>query len=920
MDAEDGARRTSEASANHPGVRLLEAARRGKDDELEMCLSAGLPVDTVDDVGKQVMHYIARYGMLAAFHGLMAVDPNQINSMDDAGNVPLHCAVERQDSLGVLQAMLQRKVSVNERNKDGLTPLHVAAFCGNTPAVSTLIGHGAAVEARTEVFKTPLHLAAQNGHSSAVKDLLDKGADITAVCKGRYMPLHLAAMSPSVKAIETLLAGGADANSTTEVGGTPLYYAASYGRLPAVELLLLRNADANALDTNGRSGMHCAALHGRTAVLLPLINAGGMLDAQDTFGNTPLHYAAMNGHTEMVSLLHQVNASVLTRNKHGDTPLHVATRRGHLKVVEQLTFSRCDLHACDTNGNTACHVASFYGRSLVLRHLLSLGAPINRQNEDGDTCLHLAARHNRIQCVQELLNSNAYDNIPNKKAEFPIATAGAIARPRLEDWQEELTYSALMRFGPAENKHTPIVVYGESEAGKTALIDSMCRHKSNPGLLSSSETIYSTDHLPTLGIHIRETKLGSKIKSVMRIVEASGHHDFRALCAPCLRIPRAIHVLVLNQRCGYDELQAHATTWLDLARICMSRTSQGRALRLRVPLILVFSNVDSSALRVTKNPKNNLNSTNVAERMFNELQPRYKEWFDFGPSPCVMDCRVPFSAEMDMIAERLFLARKSILKEAKDVPRIVEKIESLVSKISRKAKQPWVPWETFQVEAGKKFFHSEDRTRTEAEVFLRRAVGFLHKELKVISFSTGPAKNFIVLDTNWFFEKVLPQLTAHAKRPAGLKPLTSDDEGHMFISEFEAIMASIVGNQPVSGMIALLRQMELLHLLRGDELRVLMPSWIPFSNNSPGPYLRERVAFAGRRLKLGGISARCAVPLVNALVLGMLEEYPDFTASVWPLGIRMVNLVSCLSLFFYVEHNHLLRTLQHPLQHFLSTC
>ncbi|MED6271713.1 hypothetical protein CHARACLAT_023165, partial [Characodon lateralis] len=55
-------------------------------------------------------------------------------------------------------------LSVNSCNKDGFTPLHVAALHGHSSLAALLIRHGANVNVRTGQNATPLHLASQNSH------------------------------------------------------------------------------------------------------------------------------------------------------------------------------------------------------------------------------------------------------------------------------------------------------------------------------------------------------------------------------------------------------------------------------------------------------------------------------------------------------------------------------------------------------------------------------------------------------------------------------------------------------------------------------------------------------------------------------------------------------------------------------------
>ena len=49
---------------------------------------------------------------------------------------------------------------------------------------------------------------------------------------------------------------------------------------------------------------------------------------------------------------------------------------------------------------------------------------------------------------------------------------------------------------------------------------------------------------------------------------------------------------------------------------------------------------------------------------------------------------------------------------------------------------------------------------------------------QVISFSEGPAKDFIVLSPAWFFEKVASQLLAPTSARTDMKPLTVDEQGN----------------------------------------------------------------------------------------------------------------------------------------------
>jgi ankyrin repeat protein len=52
---------------------------------------------------------------------------------------------------------------INDEERNGNTPLHMAAEKGNRNTVISLIGLGVDMEARNQEGNTPLHLAAREG-------------------------------------------------------------------------------------------------------------------------------------------------------------------------------------------------------------------------------------------------------------------------------------------------------------------------------------------------------------------------------------------------------------------------------------------------------------------------------------------------------------------------------------------------------------------------------------------------------------------------------------------------------------------------------------------------------------------------------------------------------------------------------------
>ena len=97
---------------------------------------------------------------------------------------PLHRAV-RQNSLGVLRLLLERKANVNAVDVGGSTPLHKAR---TLDAVQLLIAGGADVDAQNNGGSTLLHLAAYGGRFDLARLLVQNGADLDIKSRSKDTP------------------------------------------------------------------------------------------------------------------------------------------------------------------------------------------------------------------------------------------------------------------------------------------------------------------------------------------------------------------------------------------------------------------------------------------------------------------------------------------------------------------------------------------------------------------------------------------------------------------------------------------------------------------------------------------------------------------------------------------------------------
>lgn len=85
---------------------------------------------------------------------------------------------QRPDRSDIIRLLVHYGADVNAVDDDGMAPLHLSVFPGET---NLLIDFGARIDARDEIGWTPLHFAANNSEVVHCRILLQRGADLTLV-------------------------------------------------------------------------------------------------------------------------------------------------------------------------------------------------------------------------------------------------------------------------------------------------------------------------------------------------------------------------------------------------------------------------------------------------------------------------------------------------------------------------------------------------------------------------------------------------------------------------------------------------------------------------------------------------------------------------------------------------------------------
>ena len=226
----------------------------------------------------------------------------------------IHMAAD-EGYISVIDALIEKGVSVDALDKSGRSALHIAARSNHRDLVDFLLTKGACLELQDEFLRTPLIAAAEMGSVSAVDCLLNRGANVHARTRDGWSALTYCVVQDGCDLAERLIREGADVNHCDYRLSTALHQACqrmsffqrnvlasttdrpyAWSRpassrvlflsgpsflewLPMISLLLNNGADVRKMDTDGYTCLDWAVLQKLDdASVSLLVQAGAQLN------------------------------------------------------------------------------------------------------------------------------------------------------------------------------------------------------------------------------------------------------------------------------------------------------------------------------------------------------------------------------------------------------------------------------------------------------------------------------------------------------------------------------------------------------------------------------------------------------------------------------------------------------------------
>lgn len=205
------------------------------------------------------------------------------------------------------QAMAQTSPSDSEIGR--YSGLFEAAHKGDVGAIRELAAAGTDIEDRDDNGRTAVHVAAFASQDAALKALAEAGADMNALDADRYDAVTIAAVADDPELMSLVITLGNDpGRMTSPYDGTALIAAAHLGHVEVVRRLIAAGAPLDHVNNLGWTALIEAIVLGDGSdayvqIVQALLDGGADPRLADRLGVLPVDMAQSRGFVEITDLI-----------------------------------------------------------------------------------------------------------------------------------------------------------------------------------------------------------------------------------------------------------------------------------------------------------------------------------------------------------------------------------------------------------------------------------------------------------------------------------------------------------------------------------------------------------------------------------------------------------------------------------------
>lgn len=237
--------------------------------------------------------------------------------------------IELAASLGhwdIVRTLIHHGANVNECRSTGI--LSWATIWQELDCITELIELGCDVNQKDRDGYTPIYWASYIGHLEACRLLLEHKADPNVgIDQNGHNELIRACEFGHLEIVCELLRFKADPNFEANDSMTPFMIACFYGKLDVMMVLLKAGVDPYRVNRYNCSSLHAASHEGHQDIVRELLRKKFDINARDLQGQTPLSHAAKNGHLKIVKMLLESGADPEIQDRYGKKPINLGLER-----------------------------------------------------------------------------------------------------------------------------------------------------------------------------------------------------------------------------------------------------------------------------------------------------------------------------------------------------------------------------------------------------------------------------------------------------------------------------------------------------------------------------------------------------------------------------------------------------------------
>ncbi|KAF4856195.1 putative ankyrin repeat protein [Colletotrichum siamense] len=327
-----------------------------------------------DHVGRTLLHWAAEYNW-----DIDKMDLSQysragiINNKDRDGLTVVHIAVTNRN-ITALEILVASGASYLQKDNAGMSPAHMAADQGYRAALDFFIGIHHADFGITRTGASLLHLIAPWANGAMIHRFVTSrkaAININFVDRDRRTALHYAAIANNASAVEELVTLGCNINGRDNNGKSPIHEAIRGGGAETALLLLRLGADWRATDAFGQTCLHLSLRYNSEILASRFLRLGMDIGSVDRFGMTPLHRACGAGNAGYARELLHRGAAWDARNMYGRSPLELAVEARAKRTVETVVSWLLTLRRAQISG-TRRRIRRYLDSALMLACELEL--------------------------------------------------------------------------------------------------------------------------------------------------------------------------------------------------------------------------------------------------------------------------------------------------------------------------------------------------------------------------------------------------------------------------------------------------------------------------------------------------------------------------------------------------------------------